>query len=855
LRGELKIKVVKLFFLTILSGWKVLQGGRNIKEIQENIMKRILLIVAILVTFSALLALPVEETTARGIASFQLELKGKLDYTISTQNPITDQSGNPVAYVYSLDPQGFIIVGVDTDLPPVVGYSFRNDFLVDDTSSLGYLFVQDDMSKRLAARELTDIEVLAANRSNWELYLNEDATAFMSRDRAVYPPEGYSDTGGWVDLEWDQGYPWNMYCPMDNVNGGRSISGCVATSLSMILAYHEYIGAANFTNGDDYASNYEGFYCLIDDYYETNDFPDFPTLNSYMVDAQEHFAGVGPMSDHVKAALNFAAGVTVRMKYSNIASGSYVYWSGHNDTREALLNKFGYDSAQGIAGSSPQFYGLLEEDMMNGRPAVFGILGGSAGHAIIGDGYNTGDNTYHLNMGWGGYENGWYTLPYGIPSGYNVIDNAVINIEGGGTLFDLFALVSNSDGSIPANADIEFRGSRLYEGTLDPGGSFAFDFMHEGTYNVTSTYENPGGGYFYKSQTFDLNDNNDFLMLTLDDYTTLTGNVSGIATPEGTVISYYNDEGEIITSGLADASGNYSIAGIMPGTYLATASWNGTYFAQQEVEITATQQNFNFALENYPETGTLSYCGELGELFELIPTTMSCAIKLTPEDLNNYLDTVFNKVRFVSPISMADGQLWGQVWVDGTLVSEKAVDSFGYGELVEVTLDNLVPIEPEMDYFVGFKVQSTNNDLAWFDTSPRVEGKGAWFRINSWTEVNSNYDHNFMITAKVMSMTADGEEYDINPVIDQLGQNYPNPFNPETNIAFSLAETGQTSLEIYNIKGQKVKTLTNGVLEEGEHILHWSGSDDNGKPVSSGIYFYKLKNGRYTSTKKMILMK
>jgi flagellar hook assembly protein FlgD len=160
-----------------------------------------------------------------------------------------------------------------------------------------------------------------------------------------------------------------------------------------------------------------------------------------------------------------------------------------------------------------------------------------------------------------------------------------------------------------------------------------------------------------------------------------------------------------------------------------------------------------------------------------------------------------------------------------------------------------------MDYFVGFKVQSTNGDLAWFDSSPRVPGKGAWFRINSWTEVNSNYDHNFMIAAKVISMTADGEEIEISPAIDYLAQNYPNPFNPETSIAFSLSEPGNTSLEIFNIKGQKIKTLANGYFDKGEHILHWNGTDDGGSSVASGIYFYKLKDGRYTSTKKMILMK
>jgi hypothetical protein len=553
--------------------------------------------------------------------------------------------------------------------------------------------------------------------------------------------------------------------------------------------------------------------------------------------------------------LNFAAGVSVRMKYSSEASGSYVYYPGHNDARDALLGKFGYDTAVGMGGSHNQFYNTLQSDMMNGRPAMFGILGGSEGHAIICDGYNSGENNYHLNFGWGGYNNGWYSLPNGMPAGYNVIDNAIVNIEGGGTLFDLFALVSNSNGTVPANADIEFRGSRLYSGNLDAGGSFSYDFMHEGTYDVTVTYDNPGGGYFYKSQTFDLDDDNDFLMITLDDYSTITGTVSGVASPSGTVIAYYNDEGRILSSGITDGSGNYSIDGLMPGNYLATASWGSTYFAMQEVEITATQQNFDFELVNYSETGTLSFCGSIGDIFHLIPNTMSCAIKLAPEDLTGYQGTAFNKVRFASPIEMSEGQLWAQVWAGNNLVSEMPAGSFSYGEIVEVTLDNLVPVVDEMVYYVGFKVQSTTGDLAWFDSSPRVPGKGAWFRINSWTEVNTNYNHNFMITAKVASLTADGEEMEISPAATQLAQNYPNPFNPSTDIAFTLAETGQISLEIYNIKGQKVNTLAQGNYKKGEHLVSWNGTDDSGKPVSSGIYFYKLKDGRYTSTKKMILMK
>ncbi|HOQ81402.1 MAG TPA: choice-of-anchor J domain-containing protein, partial [Candidatus Cloacimonadota bacterium] len=95
------------------------------------------------------------------------------------------------------------------------------------------------------------------------------------------------------------------------------------------------------------------------------------------------------------------------------------------------------------------------------------------------------------------------------------------------------------------------------------------------------------------------------------------------------------------------------------------------------------------------------------------------------------------------------------------------------------------------------------------------------------------------------------------PVITQtvLKGNYPNPFNPETSIAFDLATEGNVSIDIYNAKGQKVKTLVNDRYGVGAHSVVWNGKDDNGKNVGSGIYFFNMKSGKYTSTRKMILMK
>ena len=86
--------------------------------------------------------------------------------------------------------------------------------------------------------------------------------------------------------------------------------------------------------------------------------------------------------------------------------------------------------------------------------------------------------------------------------------------------------------------------------------------------------------------------------------------------------------------------------------------------------------------------------------------------------------------------------------------------------------------------------------------------------------------------------------------------NYPNPFNPTTTISFSVAQTSSfVILDIYNLKGQKVKTLISDQLSTGKHSVVWDSRDDNDRQVGSGIYFYKLKSGNYQKVRKMILLK
>jgi hypothetical protein len=99
------------------------------------------------------------------------------------------------------------------------------------------------------------------------------------------------------------------------------------------------------------------------------------------------------------------------------------------------------------------------------------------------------------------------------------------------------------------------------------------------------------------------------------------------------------------------------------------------------------------------------------------------------------------------------------------------------------------------------------------------------------------------------------EDITVPVIATELKSNYPNPFNPETTISFSVKEASPVSIEVFNVKGQLVKTLINDVQEAGNHNVVWNGKDNNGRAVSSGIYYYKMNTGKYSSTKKMIMMK
>ena len=88
-----------------------------------------------------------------------------------------------------------------------------------------------------------------------------------------------------------------------------------------------------------------------------------------------------------------------------------------------------------------------------------------------------------------------------------------------------------------------------------------------------------------------------------------------------------------------------------------------------------------------------------------------------------------------------------------------------------------------------------------------------------------------------------------------LSQNYPNPFNPGTRIGYFVDKEADVSLRIYDVSGRHVRTLSERRLPPGEYVDMWNGQDEQGKPVVSGIYFYRLRIGKNTLTRRMVLLR
>lgn len=129
------------------------------------------------------------------------------------------------------------------------------------------------------------------------------------------------------------------------------------------------------------------------------------------------------------------------------------------------------------------------------------------------------------------------------------------------------------------------------------------------------------------------------------------------------------------------------------------------------------------------------------------------------------------------------------------------------------------------------------------------------FSTGSIGPVSAIARNSYNMDVPVEILVSGTEDAQQTPVSFSLSQNYPNPFNPVTTIGYQLPEKAQVNIVVYNILGEQVAELMNGIQQKGNHSVTWDGLSDDKKPAPSGLYIYRLKAGDYVETKRMILLK
>jgi len=158
---------------------------------------------------------------------------------------------------------------------------------------------------------------------------------------------------------------------------------------------------------------------------------------------------------------------------------------------------------------------------------------------------------------------------------------------------------------------------------------------------------------------------------------------------------------------------------------------------------------------------------------------------------------------------------------------------------------------------ISFDVSRTDEDgrLLRFDGAGIIEHYSEYKLIDGTVAPGSAYEYAVEVLEDGHPVTSFRTSVATPALQASLDQNVPNPFNPETTIRFTLENVAHVSLAVYDAKGRHVTTLVDEVRGAGPHAARWNGTDTAGAPVSTGVYFYRMRAGNERLSKRMVLLK
>lgn len=403
-------------------------------------MKKSFLLVLLLLIVATVGAKPVDYLVAQRVAGNFL-LKPVIDATPADFSQ---------CYLFTgADGTGFVLVAADDCVRPVLAYSRSESF---STEKLPQHIRHWLNAYQTNIAALIEAGAVASPRvqTEWQSLLS--SKYHRVRDNSVAPL---------LSTRWNQGYPYNLQCPYSIPDSAYSVTGCVATATAQVMKYwnHPAVGRGMHS----YSSNFGTLSARFDTtHYDWTHMPDSP---NWMSSDQER-AAVAQLMYHV--------GVAVEMDYSPHSSGAHVSSDGDNamaSSENALKNYFRYN--QGLFSAAKTDYtdtewdALLTAELDAARPMLVSGNDGSSGHAFVIDGYDT-TGFFHLNWGWGGYCDGYYTLDSLNPDGSGIGGNATNGYNN-----DCKVLLHVYPASENPSVTVSLVSADSQQGTVSGGGTFA----------------------------------------------------------------------------------------------------------------------------------------------------------------------------------------------------------------------------------------------------------------------------------------------------------------------------------------------------------------------------------------------
>ncbi len=236
------------------------------------------------------------------------------------------------------------------------------------------------------------------------------------------------------------------------------------------------------------------------------------------------------------------------------------------------------------------------------------------------------------------------------------------------------------------------------------------------------------------------------------------------------------------------------------------------------------------------------------------PLILWDSVKYWIDTVNNFVYGRGSEIGFDSLLVYKLDAEEGEQWVMGE-------GSVGY-EIAKVVAKGEGTIFGKETFFMRIRyygaVDSSDTTGLGRYTDEIADGIGLIFRVGA------EYTGEIHLIGAVINNTLYGDTTVVSvndkanflPLSMKLNQNYPNPFNPSTTISFEIHEPSDISLIIYDLLGREIiKLIDNKQFNSGEHNVKWKGLKEDGSMVTGGIYFYRIINGIYTSTKKMLILK